>query len=402
MSISAITNLEEVQEAIFQRMTANPEEALRIWTSAQKRLQRRISELNKDGWTWDGKRIRAIAEKRTVESLDREQAMREATRESELIDEGLATLTPETMLAYAEGVGTLESDPLIAKMLHENGKLMSKSIAVAQGKKIEDLYDDAGWIPPSWYARGGGITPDVMASNLRFETASEMWTALASSIHTHRRSKEGYAKAEKAVREVEKAAKAQAKAEVKPWRDEMNAMQDDDWNPRESLVRDLAAFDAMLSTMPKEIRAQFGKGFAALARKGSEVGRGKVIKEKVDLMSKLLDELIQSKTGMSSNTLVAGNSSGADTKATATKQSVPDATGGYTEGISSLKKRLLAGGILSLCLLSLVWTEGYREQKVIGLTELVALCGAWTCAVWLWTESASRLFRRWWKRNGPP
>jgi hypothetical protein len=51
--------------------------------------------------------------------------------------------------------------------------------------------------------------------------------------------------------------------------------------------------------------------------------------------------------------------------------------------LSETKKRFLAGGILFLCLLSLVWNDD--GDKVIGLAELMALCGAWVCTVLLWT-----------------
>jgi hypothetical protein len=54
--------------------------------------------------------------------------------------------------------------------------------------------------------------------------------------------------------------------------------------------------------------------------------------------------------------------------------------------LSETKKMFLAGGIFVLCLLSLLWTEGYKDRKVIGLTELVALIGAWTCLIWLWNQ----------------
>ena len=60
--------------------------------------------------------------------------------------------------------------------------------------------------------------------------------------------------------------------------------------------------------------------------------------------------------------------------------------------LSETKKRVLAGGILFLCLLSLVWTEGYRGRKVVGLNELVALIGAWTCLIWLWSQAKMHHF----------
>lgn len=48
------------------------------------------------------------------------------------------------------------------------------------------------------------------------------------------------------------------------------------------------------------------------------------------------------------------------------------------------QQKVLFGGLLLICLVSLAWTEGYSERRVIDLTELVALGGAWTCIVLLW------------------
>jgi hypothetical protein len=62
--------------------------------------------------------------------------------------------------------------------------------------------------------------------------------------------------------------------------------------------------------------------------------------------------------------------------------------------MTDLRKRILAGGILALCLLSLFWTD-YRDHKVIGLTELVALCGSWACAVWLWSAHLIAICKAW-------
>jgi hypothetical protein len=61
--------------------------------------------------------------------------------------------------------------------------------------------------------------------------------------------------------------------------------------------------------------------------------------------------------------------------------------------LNEKKMRFLAGGILFLCLLSLVWTED--EDKVIGLVELLALCGAWVCTVLLWSARLTVSLKAW-------
>jgi hypothetical protein len=288
-SISPIRNLNELSDQVERNFAENPAGALEVKSKVIRQFAKLADKWSNERWTPQGNKIRPISEKRTVKSLDKEQAMRQAQREAELVDEGMMKLTPATMMAYSEGVATLQDDPLIAKMLNDNGRLMSKATAEAQGKKIADLYDDAGWIPPQWYAKGAGIMPDVMANNLGFDTASEMWAALDSAIKTHRSAKAEYAKAEKAVRDVEKKALEQATKEAQAWRDEADKMQNEDWSPRESLVRDLITLEAIVAMFPAEIRGKIG-GFVTLARKANESARLKVLQRQLERGQVLLEK----------------------------------------------------------------------------------------------------------------
>ena len=63
------------------------------------------------------------------------------------------------------------------------------------------------------------------------------------------------------------------------------------------------------------------------------------------------------------------------------------------ELMTDLQKRILAGGILFLCLISLLWTDD--DHKVIGLTELLALCGALVCTVLLWSSRLTVSLKAW-------
>lgn len=276
--------LESWQEVFDKAAKRNPARAMAIRDLAQQRINRLGEMWAADRWTAKGDKIRAVVEKRTKGSLDDEQAMREALRYQELLDAGMDTLTPDTLMAYSEGVGTLEDDPLVKKMLHENGRLMSWATASRQNRDIKDQYNDAPWIPPQWYAKGdGGIMPDVMANNLGFDKASEMWAALESSIKSHRNAKEGYAKAEAAVKAVEKQAREQSKAEAAEWRQEADDMQADDWSPRESLVRDMRVLNVALSAFPPEVRAKVtGGSMVKLAGLATERARYKAIKKALE------------------------------------------------------------------------------------------------------------------------
>lgn len=295
-SISPVRNLNELSDQVEKQFAENPVGALEVKSRMIRQFAKISDKWSNERWTPQGNKIRPISEKRTVKSLDKEQAMRQAQREVELVNEGIDKLTPNTLMAYSEGVGVIQDDPLVARMLNDNGKLMSKSTAAREGRNIKDQYDDAGWIPPQWYAKAGGIMPDVMANNLGFDTASEMWAALDSSIKSHRNAKEDYAKAEAAVKAVEKAALEQAKAEAQAWRDETDAMQKEDWSPKESLVRDLITLEAIVAMFPQEIRGKIG-GFVALARKASEAARLKVLQKQLERGQVLLEKHLKEQYG---------------------------------------------------------------------------------------------------------
>lgn len=277
--IDVVSDTLESWQGVFDAAARrNPTRAMAIREKGLRDLAKLADSYTQDRWTAKGDKIRALVEKRTKKSLDDEQAMREALRYQELMDDGMMKLTPDVLMAWSEGVGTLQDDPLIFKMLNDYGRLMSKATAEQKGLPIKDLYDDAVWLPPQFYAKNAGIMPDVMANNLGFDTASEMWAALESSIKSHRSAKEGYAKAEAAVKAVDKQAREQAKAEAAAWRQEADDMQAEDWSPRESLVRDMRTLNIILSAFPIEVRAKVtGGSMVKLAGLATERARYKAI-----------------------------------------------------------------------------------------------------------------------------
>jgi hypothetical protein len=164
-----------------------------------------------------------------------------------------------------------------------------------------------------------------------------------------------------------------------------------------SLVSDLCYFHDFLYLLPIEMRNQIDS-FVNIEFLGDSTSPFSEVRRRMELMLKLLDELIVSKGGMTSYPLVTGKSSDPNVHTSHAKPRVSESTGAGTEDIGSLKRRFLAGGILALCVLSLFWTD-YRDHKVIGLSELVALCGSWACAVWLWSNDAALKI---WGAAAPP
>jgi hypothetical protein len=324
-SISPIRNLNELSDQVERQFAENPVGALEVKSKMIRQFAKYADKWSNERWTPQGNKIRPISEKRTVKSLDKEQAMRQAQREVELVNEGMDKLTPETLMAWSEGMDALDDHPLIQEMLGKHGKLMSLKTAQKEGRDIKDQYDDAPWIPPQWYAKSGGIMPDVMADNLKFGYAKDMWAEIESIIKTYRDKKEGYAKAEAAVKAVEKAAFEQARQEAQAWRDETDAMQKEDWSPKESLVRDLITLEAIVAMFPQEIRGKIG-GFVALARKASESARLKVLQKQLERGQVLLEKHLKDQYGEATDKLLKRYQSQKDASGRITGKIISTAT----------------------------------------------------------------------------
>ncbi|SKA88876.1 hypothetical protein SAMN02745166_01500 [Prosthecobacter debontii] len=297
-SLSSGARLAEVQDRIDKHLAKDPDARRKIGLEAKQRLQALRERWETERWTWKGDRIRPIVEKRSPKSLDDEQAVRQALRRVELTDAGMLTLSPEALALYHAGLDTLEKHPLVFAMLHDHGRLMSKSTALQKGKDIGGDYDGAVWVPPSWYVSGAGIMPDVMAQNLYEQglitepSTDALWRALDGVIKAHRSNVADFEKAAADVRAVEARAIEQAREEAQAWRDEQGAMQAKDWSPRASLVRDMQTLDAMLSVLPPEVRGKVG-GFVRLAQLGSEKSRLEEIQRRVERLDILLEKHLQ-------------------------------------------------------------------------------------------------------------
>lgn len=295
--IDIVSDTLESWQGVFDAAAKrNPTRAMAIRDLAQQRINKLGENWASDRWTAKGDKIRAVVEKRTKSSLDDEQAMREALRYQELLDAGMMSLTPETLAAWSEGVDSLQKHPFIRRMLGFHGRFMSASSAERQGKLKTDGkgnagdYNGAPWIPPFMYAGGdNGIMPSEMAQNLYDDGmlsdpyVDTLWNELESIIKSHKSAKEAYAKAEEAVKSVEKDARKQAKAEAAAWRQEADDMQADDWSPRESLVRDMRVLNVALSAFPPEVRAKItGGSMVKLAGLATERARYKAIQKALE------------------------------------------------------------------------------------------------------------------------
>jgi hypothetical protein len=267
-SIRPLDRLKALEAELSGRAAkATPEEArqsFEVASGAVAKIKARIESM--------------IARRRTAGSIAKEFRQRKSQRYQELLREGMDALTPEARLAYESGMLTLEDDPLVYRMLNDLGKLMSWSTAKAGNKPIKDQYDGMPWLPPSWFATGsGGIAPDVMATELGFDSAESMWNALRSSIASTRYHNEAHKKAKAAVSQIEKQAKEQALAEAEKWREETEDAQPSFKEELRSMMR---LGDAVMAGLPNEARGKLGGYmFLKIADKATPAAQLKVIQE---------------------------------------------------------------------------------------------------------------------------
>jgi hypothetical protein len=299
--------LELIQNRIDAALAKDPERRRELARQASDKLQALQFAMETERFTPKGDAIRPIEEQKSKVELDKEQGVRQALRADELRNEGLDKLSASEHRAYDNGLQRLEESPLIGEMLSGHGKLISASRAAKEGKFGE--YDGTPWIPPQWYAKRGGLMPDEMASALhaagllREGTPEALWSALASEIQTIRNNNAAWKAASDKVKEIERQAGEQARAESNAWRDQQDAMQAKDHSPRARLVRDLRTLDAILSVLPPEVRGKVG-GFVKLAQLGSNDARLKEIEQRIDKISGLVETHLQKESVSALNTLL--------------------------------------------------------------------------------------------------
>ena len=292
-------SLASVADTVLASKMRSPEFRDKFYTIAREKL----SAFRRDGdWRVDknGNASRtegadSFADRtRTVANIERERKFRQRSRQRELIESGMSALSNETMLAYDAGLTALEDHHLISAMLNDHGRLMSWSTANEQGKvdAFSGDYDGAPTLPPKWYAKGGGIMPDVMAQylyddgHLAEPTTDALWSALSAAIEGVRLQNDAVKKAVSAVREVEKTALRQSKEESEAWAKAEKARIP---TAKERQMKALRTLDALLSAFPPEIRGRVG-GFVQLAALGTDKAREAEIERRITK----LDEVVES------------------------------------------------------------------------------------------------------------
>lgn len=295
-SISPSAHVELLQRQVDAQLKRDPDRRRKLAKLADDKLQALAFAWTTDRVNARGVKTRALVEQRSERSLNKEQAFREAARREELEDEVYgrnADVFGNSEMAQLWTAGPVMeylSNP--TDKLH--GRLMSKSSAVKSGKlgKKNGDYDGIDGIPRVVF--GGSLMPDQVAQEL-YESgllkdayADTLWDAIKKEVASAARFKKFLADAKDDLKQ----AKKQAREEAAEWRREQDEMQAEDWNPKERLLRDMRALDAVLSVLPPELRAKVG-GFIKLAELTTDKARMKEIERRMKKMGGLVEDYLQ-------------------------------------------------------------------------------------------------------------
>lgn len=296
-------SLASVADSVLASQMRKPEFREKYLELARQRLDklRQDGEWRVSKWGQASQRVGTdtlAGRIRTSSNIEAERKFRQRSRQRELIDEGMAKLTPETLAAYEQGLTTIEDDPLVSQML-DRGKLMSKTEAAKAGKLKTDGkgnagdYDGAPWLPPSWYAgKGRGYMPDQMAQELhaagllKDAYPDTLWDALGRAIGSARAQNEAVRKAQAAVRAIEKNAAEQSRADAEAWAKEERAKVP---SAKDRQMAALRTLDVILSAFPPVVRGRVG-GFVKLASLGSDAAREAEILRRLEKLDEVLED----------------------------------------------------------------------------------------------------------------
>jgi hypothetical protein len=234
---------------------------------AMERVSRKLEELR-----LEAERLELLSgTKRLKRSLAREAAIRQALRREELENE-----------AWARHAAILSDDDLTklrGQPLHSffgdpssplRGRLMSKTAAVKKHPDLFTLHNPGDYDGSESVSRtvfGGDLAPDQAAQEafdaglLREPTTDALWQALESESRHVASMKKVLESAKADLRE----ARTVAKAETNAWLATQTDQQAATYSPRQEILRSLAALDAILSSVPAEIRGKVG-GWVQAAR----------------------------------------------------------------------------------------------------------------------------------------
>lgn len=237
-----------------------------------------------------------IIDPRTMKSLRKEAAFRQALKQEELEQE---ILQKEGQALQSGDVPVLKDMPVhgfianVGKGL-AGGSMESRSAYRKRtGRKPGAEYEGSeGMVGGLLY--GGGRSPDQVAQELFEEnlipddSPAAMWEALASERESVASQKADFKAAMAKLRGV----KSEAKAFADEWLKGEVEKQKRDYNPTERTKRALVMYDAILKALPPKLRGSMG-GFVQIGNLKTDEARLKFLEKKLDKADDVVERFIK-------------------------------------------------------------------------------------------------------------
>jgi hypothetical protein len=234
---------------------------------AMERVSRKLEDLR-----LEAERLELLSgTKRLKRALTREAAVRQALRGAELENEAWAR---HGAILSDDDLTKLRAQPVHSFFADSSsslrGRLMSKTAAIKKHPDLFTLHNPGDYDGSEGVSRtvfGGDLAPDQAAQEafdaglLREPTTDALWQALESEARHVASMKKVLEAAKADLRE----ARTVAKAETNAWLATQVDTQATTYSPRQEILRSLAALDAILSSVPAEIRGKVG-GWVQAAR----------------------------------------------------------------------------------------------------------------------------------------
>ena len=235
---------------------------------------------------------KAHPDKRTKKSLKKESAMIEALKREELEEKVRA----DHYILEAEELTKLKEQPIHEYLSSPSsplkGQLMSVSSAMKSGKydiAKDGDYDGAGGVSKTLF--GGTLMPDQAAQELfdqgliKDPYADTMWQALESEQISVTARKEDLKNAKGKLADARK----QAKAHATEWLAAATKEQSTIHNPLATVRRSLAMLDAILMTLPTDLRGKVG-GYTQLSKLNSNEKRLEFFEKRLDKLDSVIEK----------------------------------------------------------------------------------------------------------------
>ena len=237
-----------------------------------------------------------IIDPRTMKSLRKEAAFRQALKQEELEQEILQT---EGQALQSGDVPVLKDMP-VHGFIANVGKGLSGGVMESRsayqkrtGRKPGAEYEGSeGMVGGLLY--GGGRSPDQVAQELFEEnlipddSPAAMWEALASERESVASQKADFKAAMAKLRGV----KSEAKAFADEWLKGEVEKQKRDYNPTERTKRALVMYDAILKALPPKLRGSMG-GFVQIGNFKTDEARLKFLEKKLDKADDVIERFIK-------------------------------------------------------------------------------------------------------------